>query len=98
MRTFAELQRRPVHSNGFACPPNPLQVVTYLVMLTQACVSAACLAALLPDNLRVTSTQVVFGAVSGSLQVATVVLGAALTYSDPTDPVVYAHRKALAQG
>jgi hypothetical protein len=97
MRTFAELQRRRVKRNGLSCPPHPLQAVAYLVMLNQALVSATCIGPLIGDSLAVRYRQIGFGVVSGGLQVATMVLGGLLTLSDPTDPVVYAHRKALAE-
>jgi len=98
MRTFSELQRRKVKRNGCSWPPHPLQAATYLVVTSQALVSATCMSPLFEAHLSVATTQLLFSVLSGLLQCATLLLGLWLTYSDPTDPAVYAHRKALMQG
>ena len=97
MRTFAELQRLRVKRNGCSWPPHPLQAVACLVVVSQALVSATCMGPLFED-LAVALTQLHFCLFSGCLQLATALLGLLLTYSDPTDPAVYAYRKALVQG
>jgi hypothetical protein len=97
MRTFAELQRLRVKRNGCSLPPHPLQAVAYLVVVSQGLVSATCMGPLFGD-LAVSLTQLHFSLFSGFLQLAAALLGLVLTYSDPTDPAVYAYRKALVQG
>lgn len=94
-RTFSELQRRKVKRNGCGWPPHPLQVMTYLVVAYQVLVSALCMGPLFEQELAVTFRQVLFCILSGALQSITAILGFLLTLSDPTDPVVYAHRRAI---
>ena len=96
MRTYPELERRRVKKHGFYWPPHPLQVCTYLVLALQLLVTFVCMAPLFPKPLSVLLTQIYFMVVCGMLQVGVAVIGYMTTRSDPTDPAVYAHRRAMA--
>lgn len=62
--------------------------------LSQAVVSVLCCPALSEYSL----CQLHFLICSASLQVLTILLGVSLSLSDPTDPTVYKHRKAMTEG
>ena len=55
MRTLAQLQLRKPKKNGFSCPPHPLQVLTYIILLYQALVSLVCIGPLVTVDMRVRS-------------------------------------------
>lgn len=83
--------------NGLSCPWHPLQVLTWVVLLYQAGVSAVALP-LMDLPLQVVPMQLEFYGVSGFLQVLTLLLGLLISLSDPTDPAVHEHRTARSLG
>jgi hypothetical protein len=91
MRTYPELEKRRVKKNGFYWPPHLLQVSAYLVLGIQLLVTYLCMGPVFGSD-----TKVHFMVICGVLQIAVAVLGFLTTKSDPTDPAVYAHRRAMA--
>ena len=77
--------------NGFYWPPHLLQVAAYLVLGYQLLVTYLCMGPVFGPE-----TRIHFMVICGLFQGAVAVLGFFTTKSDPTDPAVYAHRKAIA--
>lgn len=90
MRTYPEFECRPVKHHGCICPFHPYQISAYVVLLYQFLVTFLCMGPAVDPTSRT-----VFLTVSGLLQLTVAVLGLLATKSDPTDPIVYAFRKAV---
>jgi hypothetical protein len=86
---------RKSKKNGFSLPLHPFQFITYLIILYEIVGASTVVVPVLDSPLQVPSIQTVFLVIYSPLQVAVVILGYWATKSDPTDPVVYAHRQAI---
>lgn len=91
MRTYPELEKKRVKKNGFYWPPHVLQVTAYLVLSYQLLVTLLCMGPVFGPE-----TRIHFMVICSLFQIAVAVLGLLTTKSDPTDPAVYAHRRAMA--
>ena len=86
---------RKTKTNGFSLPLHPFQYITYFIIAFEILVTSAILAPMLPDYRQVRNRQIIFLVVYIPTQSAVLLTGLVTTLSDPTDPVVYEHRKAI---
>lgn len=80
-----------VRKHGCSWPFHKLQVVGGCVAAFMAAVTFGVVLPLLPGGLKV-----LFGVCCGIAECLVGALAVILTYSDPTDPTVYAHQAAKA--
>lgn len=82
-----------MRKHGCVCPPHPYQALAWAVALYTVVVTAIVVVWLLPSWMRI--VYAVSFTASGTLLL---ILGTLMTFSDPTDPVVYEHREAIRLG
>ena len=81
--------------NGLTLPLHPLQVISWAILLEMIVTNYVLVRAALSADLQVRLSQVAFTVMYTILQVTQLALGAVLTTWDPTDKVVYEHRRAI---
>lgn len=86
---------RKTKTNGFSLPLHPFQYITYFIIALEVLVTSAILAPVLPGYHQVRDRQIIFLVVYVPAQSAVLLTGLVTTLSDPTDPVVYEHRRAI---
>lgn len=86
---------RKTKTNGFSLPLHPFQYITYFIISFEVLVTAVVVIPVLPADYQVEDRQIIFVVVYGPMQVVVLAAGVVTTLSDPTDPVVYEHRRAM---
>ena len=82
-----------MRKHGCTYPPHPYQALAWAAAIYTVVVTAIVVVWLLPGWVQVFYT--VFFSAFGTLLL---ILGSLITFSDPTDPIVYEHRAAIRLG